>query len=535
MVLLAELGHDGAICRPRQLAPVGDELLAEGVVNFRSGRLGRALHGRGDGLLYLGLKRLGLLALLRQLALVARALTLEARRDFLGLGLFPAQGVQLHHALVAQFLRGAAHLHELGALPFQLGLGLLNSLGLVVHAGRQVAEETVAAGCLAEVLAGKDVHVPYLGVAVLVGTLDQPFIVVGKCVQAGLHGLDLFLLGGYGCRIFRDLPVALGIFAGCSVKKPDVPVDVPAEQGIDYLVLVNKLNALPDDWEEKLEITKMTNSLGDEVEVESKAYAAYLELKEALASEGVYVDLDNARRSVAEQEDLAKRFTEKYGEAYVAKYVAVPGYSEHHTGLALDLYLNIDGEDVYLNEDMEQYPEIWAKIHAKLADYGFILRYLEGKEHITGYSYEPWHIRYVGSVDIAKEIMSKGITLEGYLGAVNETDVAVDLGKSEIYSEEDLADAVTQIKCKFASFKGCELHVLRYAGDECVTDENLAWVNEKDEAAGYTQVVEFISEFHSPVEDDGQTAWNIDEEYTDWQWWLARTEDGGWDVVDWGY
>lgn len=336
--------------------------------------------------------------------------------------------------------------------------------------------------------------------------------------------------------ILLALTFALGVFAGCSVRKPDVPVDGPYEaKGIDYLVLVNKLNALPDDWEEKLETTKMTNSLGDEVEVESRAYDAYLKLKDALAAEGVYVDLDNARRTVAEQEDLAKRFTEKYGEAYVAKYVAVPGYSEHHTGLALDLYLNIDGEDVYLNEDMEQYPEIWAEIHAKLADYGFILRYLDGKEHITGYSYEPWHIRYVDSVDIAKEIMSKGITLEGYLGAVNETDVAVDLGESEIYSEEDLADAVSQIKCKFASWKGCELHSLKYAGDECVTDENLKWVNEKDEDAGYTQVVEFISEFHSPVEDDGQTSWNIDEEYTGWQWWLARTEDGGWDVVDWGY
>ena len=330
---------------------------------------------------------------------------------------------------------------------------------------------------------------------------------------------------------------ALCLAAGCTAKTPLKPADTTAagNDGINYLVLVNKLNPLPGDWEQKLKTTHMTNSLGDDVEVESKAYNAYLQLKSALAEEGIYVDLDNARRSVAEQEDLAKRFTEKYGEAYVAKYVAVPGYSEHHTGLALDLYLNIDGEDVYHNEDMEQYPEIWAKIHAKLADYGFILRYLEGKEHITGYSYEPWHIRYVDSVDIAKEIMSEGITLEGYLGAVTETDVTVDLGSSEIYSEEDLADAVSQIKCKFASFKGCELHSLKYAGDECVTDENLKWVNEKDEETTYTQVVEFVSDFHSPVEDDGQNAWNIDEEYTDWQWWLARSEDGGWDVVDLGY
>ncbi len=169
---------------------------------------------------------------------------------------------------------------------------------------------------------------------------------------------------------------------------------------------------------------KATNSLGDDIEVERAAYDAYLELKDDLAKDGVFIDLDSARRSIAAQQDIVVRFTEKYGEDYVKRYVAVPGYSEHHTGLALDLYLNIDGEDVYLNEDMVQHPEIWAKIHAKLADHGFILRYLEGKEDITGYSYEPWHIRYVGDVSVAKEIMEKGITLEEYLGKLPTTDVA---------------------------------------------------------------------------------------------------------------
>ena len=194
--------------------------------------------------------------------------------------------------------------------------------------------------------------------------------------------------------------------------------------GIDYLALVNKEYPLPDGWEEKLDIVKATNSLGDDIEVERAAYEAYLALKEDLAGEGIAIDLDSARRSIAAQEDIVVRFTEKYGEDYVKRYVAVPGYSEHHTGLALDLYLNIDGEDVYYNEDMIQYPEIWAKIHAKLADHGFILRYLEGKEAVTGYSYEPWHIRYVKDVEIAKEIMEKGITLEEYLGKLPTTDVA---------------------------------------------------------------------------------------------------------------
>ena len=200
------------------------------------------------------------------------------------------------------------------------------------------------------------------------------------------------------------------------------------------MALVNKTHPLPEDWEEKLQTVHMTNSVGDDVEVEKKAYDAYLRLKEDLEKDGVFVDLDSARRSVADQQRIMDDFTKQYGKDYALKTVAASGYSEHHTGLALDLYLIIDGKDIVENEEMIQYPEIWSKIHAKLADYGFILRYLEGKEHITGYGYEPWNIRYLDNTDIAKEITSKGITLEGYLGTANDADVNIDLGSSEIVS-----------------------------------------------------------------------------------------------------
>ncbi len=196
---------------------------------------------------------------------------------------------------------------------------------------------------------------------------------------------------------------------------PDNAADVE-EQQLDYLVCVTPNTKLPDYWEDTVELVHVKNSLGDDVAAEKKAYDAYLKLKADLENDGIYVDLDSAYRSVAEQQAIVDDFTVTYGEDYVKQYVAVPGFSEHHTGLALDLYLNIDGKDVYLNEDMVEYPEIWAKIHEKLADYGFILRYLDGKDEITGYSYEPWHIRYVDSVDIAKEIAEKGETLEEYLG-----------------------------------------------------------------------------------------------------------------------
>lgn len=184
-----------------------------------------------------------------------------------------------------------------------------------------------------------------------------------------------------------------------------------------YFVLVNKQNKLPEDWESKLETVKSVNSVGDEVHTEKKAYEAYLKLKEALEKEGVRVELDSAYRSVAQQQQIWDDFTIKYGVDYTVKTVAEPGYSEHHTGLALDLYLIVDGKTVYENEDLVQYPDVWAKIHARLADYGFILRYLQGKEAITGYDYEPWHIRYLDDVKAAREITQKGITLEEYLGS----------------------------------------------------------------------------------------------------------------------
>ena len=304
-------------------------------------------------------------------------------------------------------------------------------------------------------------------------------------------------------------------------------------ESINYLALVNKQNPLPDGWEDALETVHMTNSIGDDVEVEKKAYDAYLKLKEDLEKEGIFVDLDSARRSVAEQQRIMDDFTQKYGADYALKTVAAPGYSEHHTGLALDLYLIIDGKDVVENEDMIQYPEIWEVIHSKLADYGFILRYLEDKEHITGYGYEPWHIRYVDDVNTAEEIMESGVTLEGWLGAVNETDLDVDYGSSEIYTPEQLKEAAIQIKCTFAGWKGCELHSLRYAGDEADNAKNLEWLNSHDENAEYTHAAEFLTDFHSPVEASG--AWYPDQEYKDYQWWLGLTEDGTWEVVDWGY
>ncbi len=278
---------------------------------------------------------------------------------------------------------------------------------------------------------------------------------------------------------------------------------------IDYMALINKQNALPEGWEEALQTVTTTNSLGDEVEVEKKAYDAYLKLKADLEKDGVYVDLDSARRSVAEQQRIVEDFTERYGAEYTAATVATPGFSEHHTGLALDLYFRIKGngdhfKDIYYNEDMVEYPEIWEKIHAKLADYGFILRYLEGKEEITGYSYEPWHIRYIDDVDLAKEITEKGITLEEYLGAVPAPEADPENGAAEDETgnapEGELPDSETG---KAAEAELPESHPIPY-------DPALDTLEDEDGADAYDHYLDHadsryykVNDFYNMTSGDG--------------------------------
>ena len=114
-------------------------------------------------------------------------------------------------------------------------------------------------------------------------------------------------------------------------------------------------------------------------------------------------------------------------------------------------------------------------------------------------------------------------------------DAVIDYGSSELYSQQDMDEAIAAIEKEFSTWKGCELHSIRYAGDDCSSEDNIRWMNQLNEGAGYTQCIGFVSDFHSPVKGDGQDAWQYDTEYTDWQWWLARTDGGAWELLTWGY
>jgi len=103
---------------------------------------------------------------------------------------------------------------------------------------------------------------------------------------------------------------------------------------------------------------------------------------------------------------------------------------------------------------------------------------------------------------------------------------------SELYEQADMEAAIILINAEFSQWKGCEMNSLTYAGDEADTEENRAWLSDLN-GKDYTHVMEFLSSFHSPVEGGG--AWEADTDYNDYQWWLARTENGSWELVTWGY
>lgn len=137
-----------------------------------------------------------------------------------------------------------------------------------------------------------------------------------------------------------------------------------------------------------------------------EALSAFEKMRSDAKKEGLNIYISSGFRSYELQERVYNSYVRDYGQASADTFSARPGHSEHQTGLAFDLN-SID--DSFTNT-----PECeWVKKNCH--KYGFIVRYPKGKEQITGYKYEPWHIRYLG-VDIATNVYKSGLCLEEYLG-----------------------------------------------------------------------------------------------------------------------
>lgn len=183
---------------------------------------------------------------------------------------------------------------------------------------------------------------------------------------------------------------------------------------MNYAILVNKNNKIKNNYLNRINLITTKDQDNEDVLVEEETYKAFQELQNYLKEKNIHIVIDSAYRSFEHQEELKNTFLEKYGEEYTSKYVAPVGTSEHHTGLAIDLSLLVNGEILEEETNKELYNKLYEEIHKYLHNFGFILRYPKEKELITGYSYEPWHIRYVGKF-ISKIIYENNFTLEEYL------------------------------------------------------------------------------------------------------------------------
>ena len=192
---------------------------------------------------------------------------------------------------------------------------------------------------------------------------------------------------------------------------------MPHQDPTDTLILVNKNNKAPavPVTLVKPDVQPTREAASENIYMRPEAAAALEDLFEAAAQDGITLYATSGYRSYSTQKAIFERKLERMDEKQANASVAKPGYSEHQTGLAMD----IEGETTKgtgLTEAFGESPEgIWTAEHC--AEYGFIIRYPKGKTNITGYIYEPWHLRYVGK-EAAAEITELGVTFEEYILAV---------------------------------------------------------------------------------------------------------------------
>lgn len=181
----------------------------------------------------------------------------------------------------------------------------------------------------------------------------------------------------------------------------------PVENATELTALVNKYHGLPDDF--KPELVQLDSSMcvpgtGNQY-LRKEAADAFIELHETAKKQNMNITAYGTYRSIETQTNIWNNAVNSGRTVEdVDSLNARGGHSEHNLGLAVDVIKNN-----YSMMDTKEYEWYLDQIHK----FGFILRYPEGKEHITGYNFEPWHLRYVG-VEVATDVYNSGLTYEEY-------------------------------------------------------------------------------------------------------------------------
>ena len=189
------------------------------------------------------------------------------------------------------------------------------------------------------------------------------------------------------------------------LDKPDYE-DAKLVEKFSINMLVNKHRYLAEKYEPN-DLMTIPSEYASEDDLKSSriAFNAFKQMSDAASKEGYGIVINSAYRSYQDQIEIAEYYKKWYGQGYVDKYVAKPGFSEHQTGLAYD----IGSRSVNVFANSKEYE--WMKNNAY--KYGFIERFTKRYENVTGFRMEPWHYRYVGK-DIAKYIHDNNISFEEY-------------------------------------------------------------------------------------------------------------------------
>jgi len=205
-------------------------------------------------------------------------------------------------------------------------------------------------------------------------------------------------------------------------EMPEEPVNIDNDDKLvliespeAYDVLVNKKRTLSKTYvpQDLVKLTEVPTVLENpEInQLREAAYNALIELfKTAKEEENYELYARSGYRSYSTQESLYNSYVANWGKTAADKYSAKSGQSEHQTGLSMDITceaMNFQLDDTFGETDEGK----WVAENAYR--FGFIIRYPKDKEDITGYMYEPWHIRYLGN-ELAKEVYESGLTLEEY-------------------------------------------------------------------------------------------------------------------------
>lgn len=172
-------------------------------------------------------------------------------------------------------------------------------------------------------------------------------------------------------------------------------------------VIVNKVSALPSNYVPSDLTSPVIGGF-----VRSQAAAALNNMTTAAGLKGINLTMLSGYRSFNTQTSTYNAFVAQDGQADADTYSARPGHSEHQSGWAVDLGGGSCGLQTCFGETAAGK---WLAVHAH--EYGFIIRYLPGKEAITGYQYEPWHLRYVG-LELSNELYKTGQTMEEFFNVV---------------------------------------------------------------------------------------------------------------------